>query len=68
MKVAYRAHRHIFDGIVVGAVYSANPMKKAHITAVVIKPRNYGLPRQTFIEECRDLEVVPIENVRIKKG
>lgn len=68
VKVKYKSFRHVFEGSVVGAVYSDNPMKKAHITAVVIEPRSYGLPRQTYAEECRHLEVVPIENVRIRRS
>ncbi|SHN24444.1 hypothetical protein SAMN05216268_126102 [Streptomyces yunnanensis] len=67
VRVKFKSYRHVFDGVIVGAVYSDNPMKKAHITAVVIEPKRYGLARQTFAEECRDLEVVPLENVRIRR-
>ncbi|MGW5532218.1 hypothetical protein [Streptomyces xanthochromogenes] len=63
----FKSYRHVFDGVIVGAVYSDNPMKKGHITAVVVEPKRYGLPRQTYAEMCRDLEVIPLENVRIRR-
>ncbi|MEW1546886.1 hypothetical protein [Streptomyces tsukubensis] len=67
VQVKYKMYRHIFNGVIVGAVYSGDPMKKDHITAVVIYPQRYGPPRPTFIEECSDMEIVPIENVRIRR-
>ncbi|EMF02432.1 hypothetical protein H340_01259 [Streptomyces mobaraensis NBRC 13819 = DSM 40847] len=67
VRVKYKSYRWTFDGVVIGAVYSDNPMKKDHITAVVIQPERYGLKRHTFEEECKDMEIVPIERVRIRR-
>ncbi|MFF3555351.1 hypothetical protein ACFYXL_18350 [Streptomyces tsukubensis] len=69
VQVTYKTkYRYTFKGVIVGAVYSGNPMKKDHITAVVVRQQDYGLPRHTFIEECSVMEVIPIENIRIRRS